>query len=404
MLSKEIIERTVILQREFFQKEEKFIDRKLMDRIKIQNKFAIIISGVRRSGKSTLMKSIAKKVSSFYFVCFEDSRLAGFDLEDFERLEEVFKKTFGESDFFFFDEIQLVDKWEFYIRNLLNQNKYVVITGSNASLLSREFGTKLTGRNLRYELFPFSYREFLLFSNKKDGLESFKEYLLNGGFPEYLFLKDPKILQDLFADCLFRDIAIRHKIRNVRRLNELAVFLLTNVTSEFSYTALKKMFGFGSTNSVSQLISFLEESYVLFTLPKFDYSLKKQIMNPKKIYAIDNGLIVQNGRSFSNDFGKLLENVVFVYLKSICQELFYFREKNECDFVVRYGSKIVEAYQVCYKIDDFNRERELNGLIEALKKFNLKNGTILTLEQDDEFQIEGRKVFVKPVWKWLIEN
>ena len=404
MLFKETIEKALLTQKEAFGRLEKAVPRELMKQILVQNKFAIIISGIRRSGKSTLMKIMAKKVKRFYYANFEDSRLAGFELKDFERLEEVLNKVYGKSDFYFFDEIQLVDKWEFYIRKLLDQDKYVIITGSNASLLSRELGTKLTGRNLRYELFPFSYPEFLSFSDKQAGINSFEEYLVKGGFPEYLLLKEPKILQDLLTDSLFRDIAIRHKIRNVKQLHELAVFLITNVTKDFSYNNLRTMFNLGSTNSVSKFISFFEESYLLFSLPKFDYSLRKQIVNPKKIYAIDNGLVVQNSKSFSNDYGKLLENMVFISLKSKQKDLLYFKEKNECDFLVRNGSSITEAYQVCYLLDDFNQEREIKGLIEALEKFNLKEGKILTLNQSDKLKIKGKKVIIQPVWKWLLEK
>lgn len=404
MLLKETIERSVVSQKEISPRKERIIERELISRIKLQNKFAVIISGIRRSGKSTLMKSIAQKIKSYYYISFEDPRLSGFDLTDFERLEEIFKKVYGETDYYFFDEIQLVEKWEFYIRQLLDRNKFVVITGSNASLLSREMGTKLTGRNLRYELFPFSYKEFLSFSNKKSGLDSFKEYLVEGGFPEYLLLKDPKILRDLVTDSLFRDITVRHKIKNMKQLNELAIFLISNVSKEFSYNHLRKMFNFGSTNSVSKFIYFLEESYLLFSLPKFDYSLRKQIVNPKKIYAIDTGLIVHNSKTFSDDFGKLLENAVFLNLKSNQKELFYFKNDKECDFIVRTGSKITEAYQVCYILDDFNKEREIGGLVEALNKFNLKEGLILTNNQEDHFVIESKKVIIKPVWKWLLEN
>jgi len=403
MILKETIEKVVLSQKEIFQKEERITGRELTSGIHIQNKFAIIISGIRRSGKSTLMESIAKKIKSFYYINFEDPRLAGFDLADFERLEDIFKKVNGESSYYFFDEIQLVDKWEFYIRKLLDQNKHVFITGSNASLLSRELGTKLTGRNLRYELFPFSYNEFLSFSKKKEGVDSFREYLTEGGFPEYLLLKDPKILRDLLVDSLFRDIAVRHKIRNVKQLNELTIFLITNATKEFSYNNLRKMFNLGSTNSISKFISFLEESYLLFSLPKFDYSLRKQSVNPKKIYVVDNGLIVQNSKTFSDDFGKLLENLVFISLRSKQKELFYFKEGGECDFVARKGSKIDEAYQVCYNLDDFNKEREIGGLVVALKRFNLKSGLILTYNQEDEFMVEGKKIMVKPVWKWLVQ-
>ena len=402
MLTQEVIERTVVSQQETFARKERIILRELAAEIRLQNKFAIIISWVRRSGKSTLMKIIAQKISSFYHISFEDPRLSGFDLSDFERLETVFRNVYGVADHYFFDEIQLVDRWEFHIRRLLDQNKFIVITGSNASLLSKELGTKLTGRNLRYELFPFSYAEFLLFTGNKAGVGSFNEYLVHGGFPEYLLLRDPRILRDLLADSLSRDIAVRHKIKNVRQLNEFAVFLISNVSKEFSYNNLRKLFNFGSTNSVSKFISFMEESYLLFTLPRFDYSLRKQLVNPKKVYAIDNGLVVQNSRTFQDDLGRLLENAVFVSLKSRKKELFYFRETKECDFVVREGQKITHAYQVCYSLDESNKEREIGGLVEALARFNLKEGIIITLAQEDEFRVEGRKIRVMPAWKWMM--
>lgn len=402
MILKETIRKAVLSQKEIFDAADTIIPRQLTDHIKMHNQFAIIISGIRRSGKSTLMKTLARKVKTFYYASFEDPRLAGFELQDFERLDEVFLEVYGASQYYFFDELQLVDKWEMYIRGLLDHHKYVVITGSNASLLSKELGTKLTGRNLRYELFPFSYSEYLLFSDEAGGIESFSKYLVSGGFPEYLQLRDPKILQNLLMDSLIRDIAIRHKIRNVKQLQELTLFLITNVTKEFSYNQLRTLFNFGSTSSVTQFLSFLEESYLLFTLPKFDYSLKKQMVNPKKVYAVDNGLIVQNSRTFSDDYGKLLENLVFVSLKSGQRDLFYFKGKNECDFVCRKGSQITEAYQVCYTLDNFNKKREIGGLVEALQQCKLKEGVILTLNQSDEMNVDEKKITIKPLWKWLL--
>ncbi len=402
MIFKETIQKALLSQKEEFYKTDAIIPRHIAEQIKMQNKFAIIISGIRRSGKSTLMKTLAGKIKNFYYVSFEDPRLIGFEVQDFERLEEVFPTVYGESQYYFFDEIQWVDKWEVYIRGLLDRRKYVVITGSNASLLSKELGTKLTGRNLRYELFPFSYAEFLQLSGDVKGVKSFSHYLRSGGFPEYHLLQDPKILHDLLIDTLTRDIAVRHKIRNVKQLQELALFLITNVTKEFSYNQLRTLFNFGSTNSVSQFLSFFEESYLLFTLSKFDYSLKKQMVNPKKIYAVDNGLIVQNSKAFSEDYGRLLENLVFISLKSKQKDIFYFKGKKECDFVCRTGTQITEAYQVCYTLDNTNKEREVEGLREALNKFNLKAGTILTLNQSDQIIVDGKQINIRPVWEWLI--
>jgi predicted AAA+ superfamily ATPase len=285
---------------------------------------------------------------------------------------------------------------------MLDKGNYFVISGSNASLLSRELGTRLTGRHLNYELFPFSFSEFLKLKNKKPHIESFQEYFIKGGFPQYLKSGRSESLQDLFNDIISRDISIRHKIRNLKSLKEMAVYLITNVGKEFSYNSLKKTFSLGSVNSVISFVSFFEDSYMLFTVPKFDYSIRKQIINPKKVYSIDNGFSVVNSGSFSEDKGKMLENMAFLNLRKKYKEIFYFQENGECDFVIKEGTKITQAMQVCYNLTEQNKERELNGLFEALDKFKLKQGLILTYNQDDEFKIEDKIIKVIPVWRWLL--
>jgi len=159
----------------------------------------------------------------------------------------------------------------------------------------------------------------------------------------------------------------------------------------------------GSVNSAISFISFFEDSYMLFTVPKFDYSYKKQIINPKKVYSIDNGFSNMNSASFSKDLGKMLENMVFLALKRKYKEIFYFQETWECDFVVKERNEISQAIQVCYNLTQQNKDREINGLLEALEKFNLKEGLILTYKQDDEFKINNKKIKVLPVWKWLMD-
>jgi predicted AAA+ superfamily ATPase len=402
MILTDVLKRVILSQKQQLETEEKIVPRDIANKINLQNKFAVIISGIRRSGKSTLVKSIAKKIKTYNYINFEDPRLSGFELDDFERMEEALTDINGKNEYYFFDEIQIVEKWEFYIRGLLDKKKTIIITGSNASMLSKELGTKLTGRNLRYELYPFSYKEFLSFTDSKEGIDSFKDYMMTGGFPEYISMHYPKILQNLVGDSLIRDVAIRHKVRNTKQLTELAIYLISNTSKQFSYTSLKNTFGLGSTNSVSKYIGFLEESYLLFTLSKFDYSLKKQIVNDKKIYAIDTGIIINNSKTFTEDFGKLLENIIFIRLKSCSKEIFYYRDKRECDFLVRTGTKITHAYQACYYMDNTNKEREIQGLIEALKKFNLKEGTILTYNQQDKFIIDGKEINIIPTWKWLL--
>ncbi len=403
MIDKETLRRIVLAQRKELALFDKGIPRQDIEGLKPVTAFALVLTGIRRCGKSTLLRQLMQKVKGFYYFNFEDPRANTFDISDFEKLEEIFKEEFKEQEYYFFDEIQNIAQWERYIRMLVDIKKQVIITGSNASLLSKELGTRLTGRHLNYELFPFSYKEFLYFRDKKNSLESFDEYLLEGGFPEYLNSKKPNTLQELLMDILARDISIRYKIRNQKALKELAVYLLTNIGKSFTYNSLKNSFKLGSINSVISFISYFEDSYLIFTIPRFDYSLKRMIVNPKKVYAVDNGLSVRNSVSFFDDKGRLLENLVFLNLRRKNKEIFYFQEKNECDFLVREGIKIVQAIQVAYKLNRDNQEREINGLLEAMKKFNLKEGLILTYNQEDKFEIDNFIIKAIPLWKWLIE-
>jgi uncharacterized protein len=361
------------------------------------------LSGIRRCGKSTLLKQLMRGTKNFYYFNFEDPRAMDFEASDFQKLDEVFNEECGKSNFYFFDEIQNVKKWELFVRQILDRQKHAIITGSNASLLSKELGTRLTGRHLRYELFPFSYNEFLKLKKANAGTASFEDYFQHGGFPEYIKLGKDQILQELFNDIITRDVVVRHNIRSAAAAKNMALYLLTNVGTAFSYTKLKKMFDIGSVNSVISFVSHFEDSYLLFTVPKFDYSLKKQLINPKKVYSIDNGLSNVNSASFSADKGKMLENMVYIGLRAARREIFYFQEKGECDFVIKERNKIIEAIQVCYELTDDNKDREVNGLLAALAKFNLKDGLILTYRQEDDFSVEGKKIKVMAVWKWLLK-
>jgi hypothetical protein len=404
MIIKESLRNIVIAQRKDVLLASENIEREKLKEIKVEESFAIILSGVRRCGKSTLLGQMIRKSKNFYYFNFEDPNAVNFELSDFETLNQVFDEEYGKSNYYFFDEVQNVEKWELFVRAMLDKGKYFVITGSNASLLSRELGTRLTGRHLNYELFPFSFKEFLKFTGKKQDIKSFQEYFIKGGFPQYIKSGRLESLQDLFNDIINRDISIRHRIRNLKSLREMAVYLITNVGKEFSYNSLKKTFGLGSVNSAISFVSFFEDSYMLFTVPKFDYSIKKQIINPKKVYSIDNGFSVVNSASFSEDKGRMLENMAFLNLRKMYKEIFYFQETGECDFVIKEGTKITQAIQVCYNLTEQNKDREINGLVEAMDNFKLKEGLILTYNQDDAFIVNGKKIIAKPVWKWLLEK
>lgn len=402
MIPKEELRKIVKMQREGVLASEVGIERE--NRIEPNLAFALVISGVRRCGKSTLLRQFIKKTQGFYYFNFEDPKASGFELADFERLDEIFVEEYGNQNYYFFDEIQNAEKWEIFVRNLLDRRKYVLITGSNASLLSKELGTKLTGRHLTNELFPFSFKEFLTLMKKNQDIKSFQEYFIKGGFPEYLKSNKSEILEELLSDILIRDISVRHGIRNLKTLKLMAIYLLTNVGKEFSYNSLKETFKLGSINSVISFISYFEDSYLLFTVPKFDFSFKKQIVSPKKVYSIDNGISNINSASFSEDLGRMLENLVFITLRHKNKNIFYFQDKNECDFVVKEKDKITQAIQVCYELNRENQNREINGLLEALNKFKLKEGLILTYNQEDKFVIEDKIIKAIPAWKWLLEE
>lgn len=401
MLLKETLKEIVKSQQKDLENLNLGIPRTITPQISLNLPFAIILSGIRRCGKSTLLRQIMKKTSGAAYFNFEDPRATNFETSDFQKLDEVFNEEFGKSDCYFFDEIQNVQKWEIFVRAQLDKNKHFLITGSNASLLSKELGTKLTGRHLKHELFPFSYTEYLNFSSQTRGIQSFDMYLHKGGFPEYLKYSRNEILQELFNDIIMRDIVVRHKLRSPKAIKELALFLLSNVGTEFSYNNLAKTFGLGSTNTAVAFVSYLEDSYLLFTIPKFSYSLKKQAVNPKKVYVIDNGLADVNSVAFSANKGRMLENLVFINLRRGGKEIFYFKEKGECDFLVKEKNRVTQAVQVCYDLNEYNKEREVGGLMEALETFGLPEGLILTSDQEDALEIDGKTITITPAWRWM---
>jgi len=326
-------------------------------------------------------KKLMLKFKKTMFLNFEDTRLVNFLASDFTKLLEIIEQR--DSNVLFFDEIQIVDGWEIFVRQLLDEGLKVCITGSNASLLSKELGTKLTGRHIVKELYPFNYQEYLVLKKTKASQIVLLKYLEDGGFPEFLKSNNPEILQGLFSDILVRDIAVRYGIRDVKSLQYLASFLVSNVGKRITAPKLKSRLQLRATSTVLEYLGYLEQSWMFFFIPKFSYSLKSRALNPKKVYCIDNGLINANTKSMSADLGRKLENLVFLELRRKGFELFYFSNKGECDFVAYSKNKIIGAWQVCTEVNEDNLEREVNGLIEALEFFKLKIGQIVTLDQTD---------------------
>jgi len=372
---------------------------------------------LRRCGKSVLMQLIrSKQKEKDCFFDFEDDRLVAFKLEDFQLLYELLIEKYGKQGMFFFDEVQNVDGWEKFVRRLHNQGDTILVTGSNAKLLSKEFGTHLTGRYLKIELYPFSFLEFLTYKNinianmdfnstESRGLikRYFNEYFDKGGIPEFLRLENVEYLKSLYESILYKDIIVRHKLPNERLIKELSLYLASNIGKEISYNSLKNMLGAGSSTTVKDYVEFLQDSYVFFILPQFDYSLSKQLYKNKKVYCIDLALARTIGFRMSQDQGRMLENLVFLELKRRQKNIMYYKNKSECDFIVKEGSVIVEAIQVSMQLDnEETKKREYRGLFEAMDEFGLDSGLLLTFDDEYEESLNGKKILIKPVWKWLI--
>lgn len=399
MISKLVIEQVVESQKERLMNVDTGLPRKMSGFEKLSS-HAFIISGIRRCGKSTVLQQInnTMKTKSIY-LNFEDPRLAGFDISDLNRLHEIGKEKIVKT--YFFDEIQLVNQWEKFVRFRLDEGYRIFITGSNAAMLSKELGSRLTGRHVSKELFPFSYNEFITFAKQKKGKSSLMKYLYGGGFPEYLKTEQQDILMQLFNDIIMRDIAIRYNIKNATLLQQIAVWLVTNTGKLVSGNSLKKIFGIKSSSTVMEYLSYFTDAYLFFFVSKFSYSHKVQAVNPKKVYCIDNGFINANSVSFSNDSGRMLENLVFLELRRRNYDVFYFNESKECDFVVFEKGKIKSVLQVCFQLDEDNMDREVSALIEAMDYFNLKTAKIITINQKDSLNLSGRSIVVEPFYEWI---
>lgn len=402
MISGELLKEVAQSQKYDIQKRSLELKRDELKDFGLSESYALIISGIRRCGKSTLLVQLLEdQYPNAFYLNFEDPRLYGFTLPDFQRIDKLI--TERKVKVLFFDEIQVVEGWERYIRQKLDQQSFeIVITGSNASLLSRELGTKLTGRHITKELFPFSFDQFCEYLKLSKTKESTLNYLKVGGFPEFIKTGRLELLHQLFDDLLLRDIAVRYGVRDVKSLQNLSVYLMSNVSKLVSGNNLRKVLEIKATSTVMEYFSYLEESWLFFFVPKFSYSQRKQLINLKKLYSIDTGLVSANSRSFSEDHGKRFENMVFLHYRRKYQEIYYFSEKKECDFVIFDRKGLVELVQVCYELNTDNLKRELGGLWEAMRFFDKKTAILVTAAQEDEFEESGFLITVLPFHKLVM--
>jgi predicted AAA+ superfamily ATPase len=423
-MNKSLLKEIVLEQEEDRRKKDIGIQRTALsvDLKYVPLPHAVVVSGVRRCGKSTLMNQVINrsyKKGVCYF-SFEDERLVDFKVEDFNNLYEIFLELYGERQVFFFDEIQNAPNWEAFVRRMQDKGAKFFLTGSNAALLSRELGTKLTGRNVSIELLPFSFREFLVFKGFKLSKNTFfltaerallkkhfAEYLQHCGMPEYLKYRDDALLKRVYEDILYRDIVARYGIKQIKPLRELGLFLLSNIGNAFSYNNLKKVLGVGSMNTIKNFADYFENCYLIFLVKKFDYSLKKQFVAFKKIYCIDNGLAGAVAFQFSKNRGKYLENLVFLELRRRFPEIYYYNTKNgmEVDFLVKNRPRQLQLIQVTESLFDADvRKREITSLERAMEELKLKKSLVLTNDESEILKVKTRSIEVKPIYQWLLQE
>lgn len=417
-MDREILKQVIADQREY-QFPQHFVKRRKTEEIQkfIDDPSILIMSGLRRSGKSTILRLVQQKhVESDYYLNFDDDRLVQFEVQHFQMLLEVFIELFGKQTTFFFDEIQNVEGWERFVRRLYDRGDKVFITGSNANLLSAELGTRLTGRYIQFEIYPLAFEEVMekeypeVLSKKALStddvgmvLHHFSSYFKHGGIPEYYTYRKQEYLKDLYEGILYRDIVARYHITHEKALRELVYYFASHIGKEFNYTKLSKTIGLSSPNTVSNYCNYLEQCYLCFFLSRYSHSLKKQMHHNKKCYMIDTALIRAIGFRTSEDKGRLLENVVFLELKRQGKDVYFHKDKKECDFIVREKNHIVQAIQVTTSLGaDKVKEREVEGLVEAMKAYQLNEGLILTENEYASLDVEGLRIEVLPLWKWLL--
>lgn len=382
-----------------------------------------VISGPRRSGKSVFCLLLLKD-KNFVYVNFDDENLL--KVNNYDKIVEAIFAVYDEPQYILFDEIQNLNNWEIFVNKLQRRGLNLILTGSNAKLLSRELASALTGRYLPLEILPFSFAEYLsakdffykgeavnLPENKGRILNLLSDYLQSGGFPEAVTTGiDPNLyLNTLFDSILLTDIVKRRNLRLSADLYNLASYLMANFAQETSFTKLKNILSFRSVLTVQNYCRYLEEAYLIFPLSRFSYKFKEQLKAPKKTYAVDNGLISAKSFQFSPNIGRLMENAVFLQLIrkgfSPGKNLFYYQSKTgrETDFILRKGAEVETAIQVCRSfVSPGIQVRETAGLLAAGKELGAKELLIITWDEEKEEESKGKKIVYMPLEKWLLRR
>lgn len=411
-------ERNHLLEKDYLQRFSPVVPPEILSTGLIK-----VITGPRRAGKSVFSLQLLKGTNFAYLNFDDDLLLKNFDENS---VIQVLSEVYPGYTFLLLDEIQNLPGWEIWINKLHRRGVNLVITGSNAKLLSKEMATLLTGRFLQIDLLTFSFAEFLAYRNfsippfneltpsiQGEILMNLSEYMLMGGFPECLQTRaiTRNYLSTLFDSILLKDITSRFEVRQPRMLYDLSLYLLTNHCNPFTYSQLKNNLGLNSVATVQKFCSYLSEPYLFFYLSRYAVKLKDQQKSPRKLYVVDNGFIYARSFELSRNEGRLMENMVFTELLRRGYrpglDLFYYRSRNdkEIDFVCREGHKIATLIQVCHDISNTKTlTREINALKESGGELSCNHFLILTWDQEKTLEEQDTLITILPVWKWLLGN
>lgn len=394
-------------------KEEQMID--------LASTQAQVVIGVRRSGKSTLCyQALTHQGVKYAYADFDDERLVELKATQLNDVLEILYKIYGDFNYLFLDEIQNIEGWHLFVNRLLRKKMHIVITGSNAKLLSGELATYLSGRNKEIPLYPFSFKEYCVMKEvdtKKRATKSeafrraaFDEYLKQGGFPELLAINDNKsYVKNLVDNILKRDIEQRYKIRYKAAFENMAHHLLNNSPTMVVTTDLAKLFNFKSEHTAKNYLDYLKQAYMLIGVQKYSQK-SRQRMAQEKVYAVDVAMMDQRDNAFAGDnLGHRLETIVLIHLLRQCRmkdmDVYYLNERyGECDFVVCLGNRVVQAIQVSYDISaEKTRKREMKGLLLAAEQTKCDNLLLLTDHESGTTEESGHHIIIQPVYEWSLE-
>lgn len=400
---------------------ETLCSRKEESLFDIDSPLAQIVIGVRRSGKSTICHKVLKeKEVPYAYVNFDDERLYKLESKDLNSLLEAIYMVYGDFQYLFLDEIQNITEWFLFVNRLLRQKIHLIITGSNAKLLSSELSTHLTGRYNQIELYPFSFMEFCQYrkvetkdiSTKGVAFKkvAFEEYFKKGGFPELFEVKNSRgYIQGLFDSIIRKDIQQRFKVRYIESLRMLANHLIDNFGQEIIYANLAERFGFGSLHTAENYVSYLKRTYLLLSIHKFSFKSKERIRNEKG-YVVDTAFITERDDAMNGqNLGWKLENITYVELlrrnKPLFYDIFYYREQYEIDFVICEGNNVRELIQVAVDISSTKTyNRETSALCRASSDLKCEKLTLITMNDTRTIEKDGHTIQVISIIDWLLQE